>query len=142
MLDEDNLKVVYILNVGKDRDGMNVYQFLLSEDEEDVMTEAWGEIPACNCQPESLLIDESQYSHICTLKTTINFMLAQENCCFSMQDCKDGAYALGIEDISTYDEYPEEGRLIIGYGESLDTIREGFAARNIVLSDVEEVRKG
>lgn len=137
----DDLKVVYIVSIGKDRDGYNIYQFLLNSDDEDVMTDGWGEIPACNVPQERLLIDDSQYTHVCTLKTDINFMLAQENCCFSMQDCKDGIYALAAEDISTYDEYPEEGRIVIQYGEDIEVVREGLAARGIVLGDIEEAKK-
>ena len=41
--DSSDLKVVYVQYVGKNSDGLNVYQFLLSENTEDTFAEDWAE---------------------------------------------------------------------------------------------------
>lgn len=63
-IDESNLKVIYILDIGKDSDNKNIYHFLLSENCEDTFSEGWDEKPSCNIDPSILKPDEGQYEYI------------------------------------------------------------------------------
>lgn len=126
-------KVVYIVYVGKDTDNLNVYQFLLATDIENVFSEGWGEKPSSNISNSILMIDEEMYEYVKELKTDIELDLAQDNSCFSMQDCRDNIIALAYENIDNYEEYPEDGRIVIHFGDNIDKVEKMFAKRNMYL---------
>lgn len=132
-LDMSEYKVVYIIYVGKDVDNKNIYQFILSNNPDDVFSEGWGEKPASNIPKSILMIDEDMYEYVKEIKTDITLDLAQDNSCFSMQDARDNIVALGYENIDNYEEYPEKGRIVIHFGESIDDVEKKFAKRDLYL---------
>ena len=132
-LDMSEYKVVYIIYVGKDIDDKNIYQFILSNNPDDVFSEGWGEKPASNIPKSILMIDEDMYEYAKELKTAMILDLAQDNSCFSMQDARDNIVALAYENIDNYEEYPEEGRVVIHFGESIDEVEKKFAKRDLYL---------
>lgn len=132
-LDMSEYKVVYIIYVGKDVDNKNIYQFILSNNPDDVFSEGWGEKPASNIPKSILMIDEDMYEYVKEVKTDITLDLAQDNSCFSMQDARDNIVALGYENIDNYEEYPEKGRIVIHFGESIDDVEKKFAKRDLYL---------
>ena len=132
-LDMSEYKVVYIIHVGKDVDDKNIYQFILSNNPDDVFSEGWGEKPASNIPKSILMIDEDMYEYVKELKTDMILDLAQDNSCFSMQDARDNIVALAYENIDEYEEYPEEGRIVIHFGESIDEVEKKLAKRNLFL---------
>ena len=132
-LDMSEYKVVYIIYVGKDIDDKNIYQFILSNNPDDVFSEGWGEKPASNIPKSILMIDEDMYEYVKELKTDMMLDLAQDNSCFSMQDARDNIVALAYENIDNYEEYPEEGRIVIHFGESIDEVEKKLAKRNLFL---------
>lgn len=134
--ENNNLKVVFILHIGRDSDGMNIYRFFLSRDTEETFAEGWAEKPSCNERIEDLVIDESMYECEKELKTNIKLDLAQDNCCFSMQDCRDHIVALGYENLDEAEEYPEPCRIVILFGDDIDDVEKMFAQRDMVLKDV------
>ena len=134
--ENNNLKVVFILHIGRDSDGMNIYRFFLSRDTEETFAEGWAEKPSCNERIEDLVIDESMYECEKELKTNIKLDLAQDNCCFSMQDCRDHIVALGYENLDEAEEYPEPCRIVILFGDDIDDVERMFAQRDMVLKDV------
>lgn len=126
----DDLAVIYIHHVGKNSEGLNIYHFLLSDNPEDVSAEGWYEVPACN-EPKNLMQPDDEFvTAIKEWKTSVKLDLAQDNCCFSFQDCKDHIFALGHENISEYEEYPDPIRLMFFYGESISDIESDLATRN------------
>ena len=125
----DELKVVYIDRVGKDVDGNNIYHFLCATDLDEVWCEEWGEKPACNCRN---LQPDGQYEKVLELKTDVDFVLGQENCCCSYQDICDGCVAMAYENIDGYEEYPEM-RFVFKYGESLYEIEKKLSKRDMFL---------
>ncbi len=129
----DKLKICYINHVGKNTDGMNVYQFMFTETPDDVFCDGWSEKPACNISNDVLMPDESMYNYIAELKTDMPLDLAQDNCCYSMQDCRDGIIALASENLDTAEEYPEEGRVVIHFGDEFDEIEDMLANRELRL---------
>lgn len=125
-----NLKVVYIVRVGEDTEGKKMFHFLCAKDIEDVWCEEWGEKPACNCR--HLQPEEKDYDDVLELKSDIDFILGQENCCCSYQDVCDGCVAMAYENIDGYEEYPSL-RLVFHYGDTLDDISEQLAKRDLTL---------
>lgn len=129
----NDLKVVYISYIGMDIDGLNVYHFLLAENDEDVFSEGWDDCPAGNIRNDILIPDRSQYQYVKELKTNINLVLAQDNNCFTMQDCRDGVVALAYEDINGYEEYPEPYRIVIHFGDNLQDVEDMLSERGLTL---------
>lgn len=125
----NNNKLCFIKFSGTDIDGMNNYECLFT----DKIDEFWGEnfeyMPCCLCN--GLIPYENSYSIVKTIKTKIKLNLIQDSCCFSYQDAIDNIVAIGYEDISEYDEYPENGRLILFFGETYDKFEEKIKNKNI-----------
>lgn len=135
-LDMSDYKVVYVLYVGKDTDNLNIYHFLLTTNSEEVFSEGWGEKPSCNINNGFLMISDNMYEYVKELKTSIILDLAQDNSCFSMQDCRDNIIALAYENIDNYEEYPDEGRIVIHFGDSIDEVERILAKRNLFMKFV------
>lgn len=132
-MDTSNLKVVFILYIGKNSDGFNIYHFLLSENSEDTFAEGWAEKPSCNEKLENLMIEESMFEYVKELRTEIKLDLAQNNCCFSMQDCRDHIIALAYENLDEAEEYPEPCRIVIHFGDRINDVERMFAERDLRL---------
>lgn len=126
------LRVIYVVHVGTDSDGLNIYHLLVSEDADNAWGECWEQPPAGNVPGKILMPDVSQYSYIKELKTEISLNLAQDNTCFSMQDCRDGIVALAYEDISSYDDYPEPFRIVIRFGDLIDDVDATLSERGLM----------
>ena len=124
---DDELRVVYIDRVGKDVDGNNIFHFLCAFDISDVWCEEWSEKPACNCRH---LQPEGQYDRVFEVKTTVDFVLGQENCCCSYQDICDGCVSMAYENIDTYEEYPDF-RIDFNYGDLLCDIEDLLSKKDI-----------
>ena len=128
-----SLYVVYLKHLGVDINGQNLYHLYLSNNPDETFAEGWGEVPACNTPRQLLDLDEKMYSNVMECKTDIKLDLAQDCCCFSMQDARDHIVALAYENLDNAEEYPEP-RIIIQFGDSVENIETLFAKRNIILN--------
>ena len=128
-LDTNELKVVYVLYLGKDHDNKNTYQFFLSNDESEVWGEDWNEKPAANCRFPTPT--EDMYEYVKELKTDLVLDLAQDNTCVSMQDVRDNIFALAYENLDNAEEYPENGRIVIHFGDTLYDVELMLAQRDL-----------
>ena len=126
------LKVVYILYVGKNTDTDNIYHFLITTDSEKTWAEGWENKPACMMR--DLKPEDDMYEYVAEIKTNLKLDLAQENCCFSMQDCRDNVVALASENLEDADEYPEDGRIVIHFGDFIEDVEKMLARRDIALN--------
>lgn len=133
MIDENNtLMVIYVLYVGKNTDDENIYHLLISNDKEKTWAEGWENKPACVMR--DLTPEDDMYEYIAELKTDLILDLAQDNCCFSMQDCRDNVVALASENLEEAEEYPEEGRIVIHFGDTVDEVEKMLAKRDILIN--------
>ena len=115
----NNLSLVYVNPIGKDSNDIYEYEFFFSETPEIVWGEDWH-IP-CPSACGVMKPEESTYSVIKHLKTEIKLFCAQENSCFSMQDCIDQCIALCFQDINNLEEYPEH-RFVVHFGEKYEKV--------------------
>ena len=133
MLDENKtLMVIYVLYVGKNTDDEYIYHLLISNDKEKTWAEGWENKPACVMR--DLTPEDDMYEYIAELKTDLILDLAQDNCCFSMQDCRDNVVALASENLEEAEEYPEEGRIVIHFGDTVDEVEKMLAKRDILIN--------
>ena len=124
-------KVVYIIFVGKNEDGQNIYHFLLSTDDEETFAEGWSEKPACAEKPEHMMIADDMFEYVKELRTDIKLDLAQDSCSFSMQDARDHCVALAYENLDEAEESPDEGRIVIQFGDPIDEVEDMLARREL-----------
>ena len=127
---ETQPRLIYVLKVGTDNSGQNVYRFLYSEDIDSVWMEQWSEKPACNCR--FLEPEPSMYQYVKEIRTDIELNLGQDGCCHSYQDTCDGILAICAEDITGYAEYPEPFRIVLHFGDTMEDVDKTLAQRDIV----------
>lgn len=118
----------FINLIGEENNGMYRYEFIFTNDIDNFEVIEDNE-PCCLSET----IEPSTYEIIHIVKMKIKLDLIQNNCCFSFKHAKLGIVSLAWEDISTYDEYPEDGRLFFKFGESLDEVEEKLALKNILM---------
>jgi len=134
---EEEEFLVFVNKTGTAIDGDNIYELLFATDISIVYGEGWSVIPCGICIQEEKLPHESTYNLTKQIKTSITLGLAQDNTCFSYQDVVDGVMCVAYEDISGYDEYPEQ-RLILNYGDSLQEVEEKLEVKNIYFNNIDD----
>lgn len=137
---EEKLYLIYVERLNNEPNSMGIYEydFFFSDTPETVWGEDWAE--QCPSACESLRPSSELYSKVKRLYTIYTLKGAQENSCFSMQDCIDGCIALCWEDISNYDEYPEPIRLVFKFGESMESVEDKLAQRHQFFPEKDEFK--
>lgn len=125
------LGLIYVNPLGKNFDKEYVYEFYFSDEPEYAWGIDWDIKPASICNIE--IPEKRNYNFIKTLKCEMVLNTAQKNCCFSMQDCKDGIVPIAWENIDEYAEYPDEGRLVLPFGIDIEEVENILSKRNIIL---------
>lgn len=120
----------FIKLIGEETDGLYRYEFIFTDKPDDVFGENWDYKPAGLVN--ELSPSEEYVTEVHILKTKIKFDLVQHNCCFSLQDCIDGAVCLAVESLEGYESYPEDGRLVFMFGESFDRVEEKLAMKHLL----------
>jgi hypothetical protein len=133
---KEGYKLVYINKIGINSDNNFMFELLFSNDIESVWGVDWEITPARNCGIN--LPDESTYDLILKMDTSLKLDLAQENSCFSMQDSIDGIIPLAWENIDEYETYPDDGRLILRFGETYNDVEKKLKNKNIKLNNDEK----
>jgi hypothetical protein len=124
------MKLIYINKVGKDWGGNTMYEFIFSNTTEGIDGEYWVTYPASG-QPEP---PDKQYIDAVGRIETDEFSLIciQDSDTFSVWDSVDGVVAMAWEDITEYDEYPEN-RLKFFFGDDLKSVNDKLYAKDIII---------
>lgn len=133
----DELKDVYlcfIRLIGEENDGFYRYEFIFTDNIDEVWSENddFAQKPACLVN--DLMVAEQYVTEVHIVKMKIKLDLIQNSCCFSVSDSYDGILALAWEDISNYDEYPQDGRIFFKFGESIEEVENKLAIKNILMN--------
>lgn len=98
-MEDDKLYLIYVNPIGTNMYGMYEYEFFFSHNIDVVWGEDWNE--QCPSACGNLLPDTKYIDKVKRLTTIIPFFCAQENSCFSFQDCIDQIIAIAwLEDCS------------------------------------------
>lgn len=125
----NNVKnIIYIKRIGENDDGY-IYELFFTTELDLVWGDDWNIKPASICGPIPPTPDS--YNEKLIIKTDLSLDLAQDNSCFSMQDCMTRVIALAWENIDEYDVFEPENRLVIMYGETYDEIIKKINNKNI-----------
>ena len=104
----------------KNTNGTYEYDFFFSETPEYVWGPDWDiDTPSSN---GDLTPEESTYSEIKRVITTLPLKTLEETSCYSMEYATYGILALAWIDIENLEEYPENGRMTLKFGFSKDKV--------------------
>lgn len=127
----EEVYLCFIRLVGEENDNYYRYEFVFTNNIDEVFGENFNQKPACLVN--DLFVDEEYVSEIHIVKMKIKLDLIQDNCCFSMSDCYDGIISLGWENIDAYTEFPSDGRIFFKFGETLEEVERKLAVKNVVM---------
>lgn len=114
--------LVYVRPMYKNTDGTFEYDFFFSSTPDFVWGPFWDESnPSIN---GDITPEESTYSTIKRVVTTLPLKTAEETSCYSMEYATYGILALAWIDIENLDEYPEHGRMTLRFGDTMDVVQE------------------
>lgn len=117
--------LVYVRPAYKNTDGTYEYDFFFSQTPEYVWGPDWDVPNPSICGDVSP--EESTYSSIRRVSTTLPLKTAEETSCYSMEYVTFGILALAWIDIENLTEYPEHGRMTLHFGDSFDKVEEKLA---------------
>lgn len=129
----EDLYLVHVKKIGLNLEGEYEYELYFSEDFTRYDKHEINYRP-CGLN-KTKYSDYFDYSCIKIINTTIKLSLIQDNMCFGYKHAVDGIIALGFEDINDYDEYPENGRLVLKYGKKLEEIEEILSNKDIYIKE-------
>ena len=120
--------LVYVKPICKNTNGTYEYDFFFSETPEYVWGPDWDiDTPSSN---GDLTPEESTYSEIKRVITTLPLKTLEETSCYSMEYATYGILALAWIDIENLAEYPENGRLTMHFGMKESEVEELLAKNN------------
>lgn len=127
-------KLIYVNKIGKNSEGTFTYEFYFSEDD---LSLFWLE--NAEVKPASIaniqVPPEGTFSEMKVLKTNIKLNSAQNNTSFSLQDCFNNVLSLVWEDISEYEEYPENGRIVFQFGTDIMDVERMLGSRDLAFEN-------
>ena len=127
----DDVFLCFIRLVGEENDGYYRYEFIFTDNVDDVWGEDFDQKPAALVN--GLMVSDEFITEIHIVKMKIKLDLIQDNCCFSASDCYDGCVGMGIENIYTYEEFPSDGRLVFMFGEPFEKVENKLAEKNVLM---------
>jgi hypothetical protein len=133
----EELKLIYIVDIGTDWTESNLYEFLFSNTTQNIDGNGWDITPAAgNPEPPHKHFVKA----VGKLTTELKFDTIQNSDTFSLYDALDGVIALGWENISDYETYPDK-RICFKFGDSIERVKELLYSKDIIL-EVKEVKNG
>lgn len=132
MEDNEKIYLCFIRLIGEENDGYYRYEFIFTNDVDNVWGENFDQKPACLVN--NLMVSEEYVYEIHVVKMKIKLDLIQNNCCFSVSDCYDGCVSLAWQNLDNETEYPEDGRIFFKFGETLEEVENKLAIKNVIMN--------
>lgn len=117
----NNLYLVYVKYLAQNIDGTYEYELFYSETPDVVWGPFWDDPNPASCPDmtpeESTITKTEKYSSKYKWKT------AQETSCMSMEYAIERILALSYIDLDGLEEYPEEGRCVLHFGDTEEEVQ-------------------
>ena len=132
MMGNKGLKLVFVLPLEGNKksvaDGMYHYKLFLSSTPDDVWGIDWDidNISSTYENIEDSVPDSSTYEKIVEISSKYPLKTIEETSCYSMEYATYGLIALSWIDIDRMEVYPEEGRMVLHFGETTENLKEIF----------------
>lgn len=125
------MNLIFINELGPNYKGDNIYEFIFTQDLNDVWGESWESNPA-NGYPQPPQLEK--IDKVGFLKNNkIKLNVIQNSDYFSMIDAQDDVVALGWEIENENVSFELVPRLVFRYGESEEVVKNKLYERDIVL---------
>ena len=130
------MKLVYVNELGPNFKGNYVYEFIFTQDLENIWGEDWDSVPATG-KPQP---PEIQYVETVGVlaKEGIEFDLIQNSDYFSFTDAIDDVISLAWEKYGEDGDVPTEKRLVFRFGENQNSVKDKLYSRDLILNYNEE----
>ena len=131
-INKENLGLIFINSIGTTWDGNSMYEFLFTSDINNIKDGEewyWDLTPASG---KPIPPSKEYVNAVAKITTDLNLDLIQDSDTFAFWDAVDGIVALGWENLSGYDAYPES-RLVFRYGESYQSIEDKLYNKDITI---------
>ena len=109
--------------VGSEEDGRYRYEFVFTEDVENVFGENFEYKPSC--MVNDLNVGDEFISQVLVARTKNKINLIQDNCCFSISDAYDGILAIAWSEC-------ENGAMVLNFGDDIAAVEGKLADNNII----------
>lgn len=126
-----NLKLVFVRPVGKNNDDLYEYDLLFSEYPEEVWSLYWDDPNPSSCG--DLTPDATTYDVVKRIGVSYELTTIQNTSCYSMEHAMQRIVALSWVNIENLEEYPQEGRMVLHYGDDLELVQKKLTVFNIEL---------
>ena len=131
MEDNETVYLCFIRLIGEENDGYYRYEFIFTNDIDNVWGEEFDQKPACLVN--NLMVDDEFITEIHVVKMKTKLDLIQNNCCFSISDSYDGICSIAWENLDNETEYPEDGRIFFKFGETLEEVENKLSIKNVLM---------
>ena len=123
--------LIFVNGLGPNYKGDNLYEFIFSDNLDEVWGELWESKPS-NGYPTPP--DLEHIKKVGVLKNDmITMSVIQNSDYFSMIDSMDGIIALGYENESDDVDFDRQTRLVFSFGETEESVKNKLYERDIVL---------
>ena len=114
-------KLVYVRPKGRNVNGNYAYDFYFSTTPDLVYGPEWDDNSPASAI-EDLSPEPSTCSSVHNVSTQMPLQTIEENSCFSMDYAINGIIALAWINIEGMDTYPEYGRMVFHFGDSVEKV--------------------
>lgn len=123
--------LIYVNELGPNYKGDNIYEFIFSENLDNIWGDSWDSKP-CNGYPSPP--DLEHIKKVGVLRNEkITMSVIQNSDFFSMIDCMDDVIALSWENESEDISFDINKRLVFRFGETEESVKNKLYERDIVL---------
>lgn len=123
--------LIFVNELGPNYKGDNIYEFIFSDNIDDIWGENWDAKPS-NGYP--FPPDLEWVKNVGNLKNNdITMSVAQNSDYFSMMDATDGVVALSWENDDDNSDFTMKKRLVFRFGESEKSVKDKLYERDLVL---------
>lgn len=126
MSDEHSTHLCLVNLVGEESDGKLRYEFIFTENIDEVFGENFEYKPSC--MVNNLSVSDEYISEVRVIRTNNRLNLIQDCCCFSVSDAYDGVVALAWT-------YGEGNPIVLNFGDDSEKVEEILADNNIIFEN-------
>lgn len=125
--------LVYVKPISNNNSGVYKYRLYFSETPEFVWGMDWDVLnPSSNTD---MTPERSTYNQTYTIESKYKLTCLQDTRCYSMEYAIYGILALSWIDIEGLEEYPEQGRMTLHFGDTKEKVEEILDKFDIVLKE-------
>lgn len=123
-MDDETVYLCFIRLIGEENDGYYRYEFIFTNDVDNVWGDEFDQKPACLVN--NLMVNDEFIYEIHIVKTKIKLDLIQNNCCFSVSDAMDGIISIA------WSENLDDNFMRFNFGEKLENVQKKLAENSIL----------